>query len=424
MKEPRTLDTARIGGRTQPAAVDERARLNIPTVAELAGGDVTVLRRATGGTPTELSREEREQLIADARAGKLVSVQVEAVTFVQRETPNRNLVRFSAGALRSMAPSFAGMPVLRDHAQEDSLARGGRVVESKLEDRADGAKQIRMMLELTAPWAVEMALRGLMDRFSIGWHSTGDTVCSVCQEPMTRFWMFTFGECDHQLGESYDGNICQLEFTEAEGVEVSAVSVPAVLGTGVQDIRAQLSAARSARPASLGHHKEPPMSKSFPLILAALSLSADAGEVEIVSAIEALTTDRDGARAKAKDAGEQLAAAHAELATVQQTAKDTRIKAALARGLDEGRFLPSSRTEAHAQKLAARGDVEGLEAFVEDLEPGLAAPIRKALASGGSDPSPRLGDALTDEDKAAARRMKVSDEEFLKQKRAAFATQA
>lgn len=391
-------------------------RLEMRTVAECVAArpEAMVLRRAAGKTPTELTTAEREQLIADARAGKLVKVEVEAVTFLQRDTPNRNLVRFSPGALRSLAPSFAGMPVLRDHEQGDSQARAGRILESKLEDSPDekDVKQIRMTLELVAPWAVEMALRGLMDRFSIGWHSTGDTVCSICSEPMTQFWFWTFGECDHQLGEEYDGQICQLEFTSAEGVEVSAVSVPAVLGTGVDDIRAQLSAARAAGPTVKGR-KELSMSKQVSLtaILAALTLGADADEGAAVAEIQsremllkAEKSRADGLQAQVeKLQAEGLARRKAEL---------------LERAKREGKVLPGSDLERELDKLADTS-ISIAEALVKDL-PRLA-PIGAPPVAAGADPTPKADPevataaSLTPAQLKVAKDMGVSPEAYAEQ---------
>ncbi len=375
------------------------------------------LRRAPGSVPTSLSKEDREKLLADAVAGdKFVKLEVEAVTFIQREAPNRNYTRFTPGALQRMAPSFAGMPVLRDHRQSDSLARAGLIRESKLEDSGDdGAKQIRMTLELTAPWAVEAALRGLMDRFSIGWHPTGPTECSICGSEM--FWFWCMGKGDHFLGDTYDGQVCELVYTAADGIEVSTVSVPAVVGTGVDDIRAQLSAARAAGPAGLGR-REISM-KTFAIIAAALSLGADAEATECIGAIDKLKLELEGARAAAKDASERATKAEGELVALAAAGKQSRIDALLARGLDEGRFLPKSRSEEHAQKLAKRGDEEGLAAFVDDLPKAGAAPlrvVRQSSAPAGADVAPPAGATeLTDNQKKTAKQMGVTEEAYAEQ---------
>lgn len=382
------------------------------------GGQVIALRRATSGAPTDLTKDDREQLIAAAREGKLVSVLMEAVTFIQRVAPNRNFTRFTPGALQRMAPSFAGMPVLRDHMQEDSTSRAGRIVESKLEDAGDGSKQIRMTLELTAPWAVELALRGLIDRFSIGWHPTGPTECSVCGGEMYWFWCTTG---DHLLGDAYDGQVCQLVYTSAEGVEVSAVSVPAVTGTGVDDIRAQLAAARAAGPAVLGRKGNRMKTLSIATIAAVIGLGADVDEPAILAGVEKLKTDRDGALAALAETKETLSGVRAELDELKSTGKTQRMDAALASGLDQGKYLPGGKVEAHLKKLAAKGDEEGVIAYLGDIDPGTAAPIGVARQSAGKDPTPRGGVlTLTDEDRAAARRSGKTDEEFLALKREAF----
>jgi hypothetical protein len=390
--------SARRGPASSAAAPAPTLRALLPTTAETVC-DVVALRRAAGGPASDLSREEREQLIADARAGKLVRVVLDAVTYVQRDTPNRNFVRFKPGVLRSLAPSFAGQPVLRNHDQHDTVSRAGRILSSVLEDRPgeDGVKQIRMELELTAPWAVEDALRGHVDRFSIGWHSEGNTVCSICDEPMTVFWGWCFGSCDHEVGEAYDGKICQLEYTDAVGVEVSSVNVPAVVGTEVDDVRAQLSAARAGRAPVLGRQEILMKPTFLPALLAALALPATAGEDEALAGAEQLRTELEGARAALGDAQGQLAAVQGQLGELQKTANETRKATLLKRGLDEGRWVPNSKSAAHAQKLADKGNLDGLEAWLEDLPAGGAAPTQTGLRlqSAGGDATPE-GGAITE----------------------------
>lgn len=151
---------------------------------------------------------------------------VTATTFRQSAEPNRNFMRFSAGALKSLAAA-GPIPFLRDHAQRMVLARGG-TVRSSVGRTVGGAFELEQRIELTAPWAIEAFEAGLIDRFSIGWHPTGP-VRYAHDGKEIRGWP------DHFPGEELDdGTIIEWEFTAVDLVEVSAVNVPAVVGTRVE----------------------------------------------------------------------------------------------------------------------------------------------------------------------------------------------
>lgn len=333
-------------------------------------GKVVALRRVASGSPLELSREEAEQLIADARGGKLVSLFMDAVTYLQTKKPNRNYVRVRDGARASLAASGAGVPFLRDHQHYDTTARGGRVVESKVEPIEDGW-QIAMTLELTAPWAVEDAVRGLIDRFSISYDPVGDFTCSICHEPVIQGWIAFYTDCDHSFGEEYDGEVCQLEVDGAVMIEVSAVSVPAVLGTDVASIRQAMSANRAPAAA-------PRSNSMLSKLITILSLAATATEQEVLSAVEG-----NHLKLAAKDqelalARQQLAAATTQLeaSRTQQLSKD--VEALIERGVAEGRFLFSrndkgERVETAIEKsirhMAKTASLEAATQYVDSITP-------------------------------------------------------
>jgi hypothetical protein len=216
----------------------------------LAAPPAGLLRVATDHSASTLTPGDRARLLADLRSNKgPTRILVEATVFEQGGGHNRNYVRFRPGVLRHLAASFRGVPFLRDHAQQDLAARGGTVLDSHFEPGADqGHGRIRQTIELVKPWAIEAALDGTLDRFSIGWHNTRPPVCSACGAPFALFG--GGGGCDHLPGDeiaSADGARRRVEIlmTGADGVETSAVSVPAVAGTGVDGIRAALAAARS-----------------------------------------------------------------------------------------------------------------------------------------------------------------------------------
>lgn len=122
--------------------------------------------------------------------------------------------------------------------------------------------------------------RGPSER--IGWHPTGPVTCSACGTEV-------FAECTHLPGDRLEsGDVVEFVFTDAELVETSAVSVPAVQGTGIDQIRAALSAARIHTP------KETP--RVFSQLLGRLGLTDVANEQPALDALGRIEADRDEAR--------------------------------------------------------------------------------------------------------------------------------
>src|SRR5690606_21002119 len=139
-----------------------------------------------------------------------------------------------------------GVPLLVDHKQTDVSGRIGTVTGAELV-REPGGVAMRMIANVTEPDAIDRLMRGNLDRFSIGWHNTGDIICSECEAPLRRGLFGAYPTCDRMPGTEViarDGSkrVVELVCTKAEGVEVSFVSVPAVVGTHIEGIRAELSA--------------------------------------------------------------------------------------------------------------------------------------------------------------------------------------
>ena len=103
-------------------------------------------------------------------------------------------------------------------------------------------------IALTVPRDIEAFLNQTIDRFSIGWYWT-PPLCSVCgNEWLSR-------DCVHWPGRKYvvgcgDGGkrevLCELVFVAPAGKETSAVNAPAVGGTGVRGVLAELMAAKES----------------------------------------------------------------------------------------------------------------------------------------------------------------------------------
>jgi hypothetical protein len=177
----------------------------------------------------------RDAALSAYRNGILPSkLHLDIVAYRQPKAPNRNFIRFLPDILKELASSFVGQPFIRDHRQRDLDARGGTIIASEYQLGSDGPA-FHQRVELNEPWAIGKALNGNLDRFSIGWHTTGDYLCSVCEKPLLE------GDCYHWPGDTVDGKRVEAIVTGAQGVETSAVLVPAVHGTGVEAIRAALS---------------------------------------------------------------------------------------------------------------------------------------------------------------------------------------
>src|SRR5688572_12048772 len=154
---------------------------------------------------------DRDSLLADIRAGKDRRLVVELTAYRQTEEPNRNFVRFSAAGLRKLARTAPGKPFLRDHRQDELDARAGTILESTIQS-SDGATEIRQVAELSAPWATEKVLRGLMDQVSIGWwpNLSDEPRCTVCKNPMFSL------DCPHFPGEVVNGKTVEMLYTDVD----------------------------------------------------------------------------------------------------------------------------------------------------------------------------------------------------------------
>lgn len=237
------------------------------------GGQVLAARATVEGT--SLTSEQRDQLLEACKAGAHVELYIDILAYEQRDgESNRNYVRFRNGAMTALGRSGVNSVFLADHNQREVSARGGTIVASRTERRGPGDFAVLQTVKLTAPWAVEAALRGLMDRFSIGWSPQGDRLCSICATSIMR--------CAHWPGEVYEGKTCEIIFQAAELIETSSVNVPAVPGAQIEGIRAALTAAKGgALPRKETHMDDPKL-------LAMLGLAATASEAEVTKAVESL----------------------------------------------------------------------------------------------------------------------------------------
>lgn len=320
--------------------------------------DETLRLYAAGGT-TALGGEERKSLIEASRAGQHVELEFEAITYYQRAgSQNRNFIRFRPGAMKALAKSGKGTPFLRDHAQRSQADRGGTVIASTAEKMDDGAIALRQRIRLTTPWAVQGALEGTIDRFSIGWHPTGELHCTACKASWTK--------CSHWPGDKIDDeSVVELEYQEAELVEVSSVNVPAVVQTGITDqIRAALTLARQP---TLAREEAAEMNPKE--LAKRLGLPESASEDEIFAALEAVNRERS------------------ELALERTALQADRVAGAVDQAVQLGR-IPAEHREIYQSFGLAHG-VDKLKEKLTASPEGRFGPPRESTvlkSAPGSDP--------------------------------------
>jgi hypothetical protein len=231
-----------------------------------------------GETRLPADAERRRELRAKLAAGELDELIIEAVVF-RAVYPNRNYLRFRDEDLEAFAASFAGQPFLRDHNDREVAARGGTVRASWLEGR-----ELMQRIALTVPRDIEAFLNQTIDRFSVGWYWT-PPMCSVCgNEWLSR-------DCLHWPGRKYAAGdsgkrevLCELVFVQPAGKETSAVNAPAVGGTGVRGVLAELMVAKE----ELGEGRGMSEETMVPAVSAAGAVAPAVVSVVDVSEVAAL----------------------------------------------------------------------------------------------------------------------------------------
>lgn len=320
---------------------------------------------------------ELDEVLAAAREGKVLEpLRFTATTYIQRDEPNRNFVRFKRGALARIAKSGKGSPFLANHDQGDVRSRGGTVLSSKLERHEDGSASFVQEIEAVKPWAIEGVLDGTIDRFSIGWAGVGEVRYSHNGESVDED-VERNGWPSYWPGDKLeDGTIVEWVFDDAELIEVSAVNVPAVTGTGIRAthtiLREAMSLALNNRAAArTGDHM-------IDKVKAQLGLSASATEAEVLEALAArdrernrLQAEHDTLAARNQQSEARLAELAAEQEAEARKLKAQRIDQRIAQLYTEGRLLrvegKASPFEEHLRRLGAEQSIEAFEAYCDGM---------------------------------------------------------
>ncbi len=283
-----------------------------------------------------IEEKARFEIIESVRGGKHIELGVRAKTFRQRDgSPNRNFLRFKKDRLGSIASSFAGQPMLLDHNKWSQRMRMGSIAESAGEESGHGWFNFSQNLHVTKPEGVISVLDGTIDRFSIGWLPVGTVVCTAHGEDvMKRGSCFRRGDCYPGRRVEVDGEakIAEYEFQNAEGIEVSAVNVPAVTGTRVEDVRKALALELGI---ALEHDTERNEGMAFMKLAAILGLAAlnDNDEDRAVAAVGKLQADLTSTSAQLATWKERAETAEASLAT-ERKEREAETKTRLASDVD------------------------------------------------------------------------------------------
>lgn len=203
----------------------------------------------------ELTDAVRDEMLERCAAGKHVELEMLIDAYQQKAgVRNRNNVRIADTDLVKFAKTGKQRPFLKDHDQNNTMSKAGVIIQSVGED-VDGTFNVKLTVKITALWAVDLALRGLLDTVSVSWRAQGAVKCSACDEQI-------FVNCWHTPGvrlteKIIDGKkylardpngtiVVQWVYHDPEMLECSFVPVPAVPTSRIDTIRNSLAEVLSA----------------------------------------------------------------------------------------------------------------------------------------------------------------------------------
>jgi len=435
------------------------ADLLAPLSNLLASPRVLAVRLAGGAAALDV--ESKRELLRKVRAHEeVVELEVEIratrdpvkprpLPYSLRRLANANYTRFVEDEYEEFGSSFRNGLFLRDHSRR-LVDQGGRIMASSAAvEKVRGRNEwvMRQTLHLVEPWAVAGVLSGSLDQFSIGWGPKEgglagyerSMICTVCDSS----WIG--GECLHWPGDvvkldSGERVVAEIEWRDVVGREVSAVTFPAVMGTGIDSVE-QLAALAEMRGigdqnfraalARLGG--EPPdhtEEKSMKRVFKVLGLSADAAEESVLAAVEELERQK-------KEGADRTAAAELELRAEREAHERTRAQlaaheqreaAAAAMALDvavdklyaDGRLVKAQLGTGRAQSDPFESTLReihsklGSTAF-EAAAARLPAKVPVGRQTSAEDPQPRTNVIdLSARQKKLINQMGMSEEQYLK----------
>jgi phage major head subunit gpT-like protein len=357
-----------------------------------------VLAIRSGGAA--LTPEKRDELLELVIAGKHVEIEIDMLAFEQEAGKrNRNSVRFRDGMLMAFGRTGAGNPFLKNHNRWEMEAKGGSITSSQTSKLAEGRYAIHQTAKLVAPWATEMALRGLLDAVSIHWAPTGPVLCSACDAPIfTQCWHFPgdrlseqdAGKQGKRLVRDPKGElVVEWIYTEAELRETSAIPIGGVPTAQVKDVRAALAEhvpALAAELAAGGNFDLDLLQEEThamdPKLLALLGLSENATADEVLAAVEKRNKDALADKAANAILQSELSAFKKELEVLGLDKRKRDEDAFVTDALSTGRIAKGD--EEHWRALFAADQKRATELMTK-REPGSATPVGQSRQS-GTDP--------------------------------------
>ncbi len=364
-----------------------------PVVSELKAG---------GGEDTNAHRLE---MIQQLRSGTHLEIVVKrALAYRQpKGKPNRRYLRFADDKLEAGAPSWRGQPFLVDHNTYEQSARKGSILTSEYSADAKGAPAFFMGFAVVKPEAAISVLDGTIDRFSIGWHPTAPVVCSVHGKQIRGK-----DGCYCWPGDQVDGETVEAIFTGADGVEVSAVNVPAVPEAKGVDLRAALSALAEQSERAVTARKEQDMER----IATHLGLGGAATEDQILAALKKLADDKAAAESRlaAEVAAHGLVKGRLAEVEAERLDAETRATAAKVDSVVEGLYrdgkLPIARDtlgvrvphplEGSLRDMVAKLGLAAMEQYAASLPK--VAPVGSPLQLARDVKRPATADLLSNPD--------------------------
>lgn len=350
---------------------------------------VTRELKAGGG---EDGNAHRLEMIQQLKSGTHLEIVVKrALAYRQpKGKPNRRNLRFAADKLEAGAPSWKGQPFLVDHNTYEQDARKGTILTSEYAEDGKGAPAFFMGFAVVKQDAAISVLDGTIDRFSIGWFSTGPVLCTAHGVDIR-----SLDSCGCWPGDKVlvDGKekIVEYEYQQFAGKELSAVNVPAVIGTKIEQFHEALTAELDLPPRPTRPPQEQKKMASLPRLAAVLGLAAltDADDDRAVTIAEGLRQGKLAAEQERDTARTELTTARAErdaaLAARNAGKADDLIAGAyrdgkLRWGRDEaGKAIPSAR-EPRLRKIAAEKD--GLASLTAELaEMEIVVPVGQRPAA-------------------------------------------
>ena len=340
--------------------------------------EINTLRSAPEQKP--LTKAEQKDLLHRARLGEPIELYLDAVVYLQSKAPrplpaadkreaNDKCVLIRPGDLERVAKSFRGLSFLRDHNAMDLLSVGGEIAQSELGEKG-GRHAIFQTLHLVSQWAVVAALEGILKTFSIHWGPKPGSryadalYCTVCGNRMMS------RDCEHWLGAvvtlpgSSEKVVVEGEWRGVQGSETSAVAFPAVRrGTGIEEIRAVLTAAREEACDDAEDEEE------------IAPMPSDDKLAEIRAKLAAAEEERDLVKAS-------LAAIKAEHDAAEAIRRAQAIAIEKAAALASGLMITGSKREAYYDMVAARSAEEARD-YLATLD--VAAPVGQPMQT--SDPA-------------------------------------